>query len=254
MEKTVKTALIVTGSVFSVWFLCLSGMNYGNIGSRTGFIVSVFLIVYGFFFEKINSYLKSLRKTNKIHFRLLIFPIILILALAFLTTSFIYMCPINYKPCETMIILGCGVNDDGSPTAVEKKRLDKALEYLNEHPDTAVIVSGGLRDDYDGYHEADSMEIYLKEHGFNKNQIFKEEKSSSTYENINYSEEIIRENGLSREVLIVTDRFHQYRSVNIAGKADLVPYSLPVKTDWYIWPAYYIREMYAVLGYWIFRK
>lgn len=246
-----KTVLVISGSVFFVWFLCLAGMNYGNIGSKTGFVMAVLAIFCGFRFERISEYLSYLDKKKQR--ALMILPAIIILP-AVLTTSVMYLTPLKYKPCRTMIILGCGVNDDGSPTIVEKRRLDRALEYLREYPETAIVAAGGLRDDFGGYQEADSMADYLTAHGINEKMIYKEEKSSSTYENINYSAEIINENGLSKEVLIVTDRFHQYRSVKFAENAGLEPYSLPVKTDWYIWPAYYIREMYAVLGSWIFRK
>lgn len=43
---------------------------------------------------------------------------------------------------DYIIVLGAQVRKDG-PSPVLKYRLDKAVEYLNENPDTVCIVSGG---------------------------------------------------------------------------------------------------------------
>ena len=41
-----------------------------------------------------------------------------------------------------MVILGCQVKPWG-PSILLQDRLDKALDYLEEHPDVQVVVSGG---------------------------------------------------------------------------------------------------------------
>lgn len=43
---------------------------------------------------------------------------------------------------DYMIVLGAQVHEDG-PSVVLKYRLDAAIDYLNENPDTNCIVSGG---------------------------------------------------------------------------------------------------------------
>ena len=43
---------------------------------------------------------------------------------------------------EVMVILGCQVRQDG-PSVLLRDRLDEALDYLEDHPDMTVVVSGG---------------------------------------------------------------------------------------------------------------
>ena len=43
---------------------------------------------------------------------------------------------------RVMIILGCQLHDWG-PSVMLQDRLDKALDYLKDHPEVVVVVSGG---------------------------------------------------------------------------------------------------------------
>ena len=43
---------------------------------------------------------------------------------------------------QVMIILGCQLYDWG-PSVMLQDRLDKALDYLKDHPEVVVVVSGG---------------------------------------------------------------------------------------------------------------
>ncbi len=43
---------------------------------------------------------------------------------------------------QVMVILGCQVKPWG-PSVTLQDRLDKALDYLEEHPDMTVVASGG---------------------------------------------------------------------------------------------------------------
>ena len=45
-----------------------------------------------------------------------------------------------------MVVFGCKVNRDG-PGAMLKDRLDTVLDYLEDHPETNVVLSGGKGDD-----------------------------------------------------------------------------------------------------------
>ena len=65
---------------------------------------------------------------------------------------------------DYIIVLGAQVRKDG-PSPVLKYRLDKAVEYLNENPDTVCIVSGGQGSN-EPWSEAEGMARYLQEKGF----------------------------------------------------------------------------------------
>ena len=112
---------------------------------------------------------------------------------------------------DTMIILGCMVYEWG-PSILLKDRLDTALDYLQEHPDTTVIVSGGKGDD-EHKSEAQAMYDYLVEHGFSAEQIILEDQSSNTYENLIFTTELLEEMGddTEAEFVVVSNGFHLTR-------------------------------------------
>ena len=47
---------------------------------------------------------------------------------------------------QVMVIFGCQVKPDG-PSVLLRDRLDTALDYLEDHPDMKIVVSGGKGDD-----------------------------------------------------------------------------------------------------------
>ena len=44
---------------------------------------------------------------------------------------------------DCIVVLGAGLRPDGTPTETLRYRLDAALAYLEENPETVCIVSGG---------------------------------------------------------------------------------------------------------------
>lgn len=112
---------------------------------------------------------------------------------------------------DYIIVLGAQVYESG-PSAVLKFRLDEAIEYLNDNPDTICIVSGGQ-----GYNEpfaeAEGMADYLEKNGIPENRILVEDQSTTTEENIKNSMALMDENA---SVGIVTNNFHVFRAVQTA--------------------------------------
>ncbi len=112
------------------------------------------------------------------------------------------------------IVLGAQWKPSG-PSAVLRKRLDKAVEYLKANPDTKVIVSGG-KGANESMAEAEGMYGYLVQAGIEEERILVEDKSRSTYENLVYSGGLLdKEND---RVVIVTNDFHVFRALGIARK------------------------------------
>lgn len=83
---------------------------------------------------------------------------------------------------EVMVIFGCQVRKDG-PSILLRDRLDTALAYLEQHPETRVVVSGGRGDD-EHQSEAEAMYDYLTAHGVNGEKILMEDRSRNTQQNI----------------------------------------------------------------------
>ena len=118
-----------------------------------------------------------------------------------------------------MIILGCQVREDG-PSILLKDRLDTALDYLEDHPDMVIVVSGGKGDD-EHLSEARCMYNYLTEHGVDGGQILMEDQSRNTRENIRYSKDLLYAEGydLTQEMVVVSNGFHLARVRMLWGPA-----------------------------------
>lgn len=121
---------------------------------------------------------------------------------------------------QVMIILGCRVMPGGEPSILLQDRLDTALDYLDDHPDITVVVSGGQGSN-EPTSEAACMADYLEEHGVDSDQILLEDQSSNTKENLIYSRELLEEHGivvLRDEVLVVSNGFHLTRAQMLAER------------------------------------
>ena len=120
------------------------------------------------------------------------------------------------KNLDYVIVLGAQVHAD-KPSVVLKYRLDEAILYLNENPETICIVSGGQGKN-EPYSEAYGMEKYLTENGIDKERILLEDKSKTTEENLSNSRKYIPEDAT---VGIITNEFHMFRALQIAEKQGL---------------------------------
>lgn len=112
---------------------------------------------------------------------------------------------------DVMIVLGCQVMPWG-PSILLQDRLDTALDYLEEHPDMTVVVSGGKGDD-EHKSEAQAMHDYLVANGLASEQIILEDQSSNTYENLIFTTALLDELGYdtTQEFVVVSNGFHLFR-------------------------------------------
>lgn len=121
------------------------------------------------------------------------------------------------KNLDYLIVLGAQIYDNG-PSTVLKYRLDKTVEYMDAHPDTVCIVSGGQGYN-EPYPEAEGMAAYLEAHGIDKDRILREPQATNTVENIRYSMALMEDT--DAPVGIVTNNFHVFRGTHIAKKQGL---------------------------------
>ena len=126
---------------------------------------------------------------------------------------------------EVMVIFGCQVKPDG-PSILLRDRLDTALAYLEENPETRVVVSGGKGDD-EHMSEARCMYEYLTARGVSEAKILMEDRSRNTYQNIRYTLELMEDGpfwdaavdpGQCSYVLVSSD-FHLFRILMLWERA-----------------------------------
>lgn len=125
---------------------------------------------------------------------------------------------INGEP-QAMVILGCQLYDWG-PSIMLQDRLDKALEYLEDHPEVVVVASGGQGEN-EPKTEAEGMADYLAEHGVSRENIILETQSHNTNQNLRWSAQHLAEAGIDVKdgVIIVSNGFHLTRAKMLAGRA-----------------------------------
>lgn len=151
-----------------------------------------------------------------------------------------------------LIVLGAGVNGE-APSLSLVNRLDAALEYLEEYPDSIAVVSGsqGAGEDIT---EAECMRRWLEEKGIEAERIIMEEQAGSTYENIAFSLEKIAENGgnVRGSVAIASSEYHLYRAKYIAAELGAEPYGVAGRTSYPVLMLnYFLREAAAVAVMWL---
>ncbi len=144
-----------------------------------------------------------------------------------------------------VIVLGCGIKPDGTPSWALANRLDAALAWYRAHAGTRLVVSGG-QGTYEPTSEAASMAQYLLDKGVPAADILVEDRSTSTMENFQFSIPILWDAGWRGEpVLYATNDFHLFRGRMLAGRYDLEAYGLPAPTPPVIRPNVYLREFFA---------
>ena len=112
-----------------------------------------------------------------------------------------------------------GVREDG-PSVLLRDRLDEALDYLEDHPDMTVVVSGGQGPD-EPTSEAQAMADYLTAHGVEEEKVLLEPDSHNTAQNLDYSRRLLDREGIdtSDGVLLVSNGFHLTRARMLAERA-----------------------------------
>ncbi|PLT28589.1 cytoplasmic protein [Peribacillus deserti] len=160
----------------------------------------------------------------------------------------------SHKPvpeqADYVIVLGARVKEDG-PSLTLQARINAAAGYLSENQKTKAIVSGGKGLD-EPVSEAQAMKEGLESAGIDETRIILEPRAKTTYENIKYSKKLIRSK--RDTVLLVTNDFHIYRSVQMAKKQGMTVKGLPAPTPLIAVPKSFIREYLAITKYLITGK
>ena len=245
---------LIGGSIFLAWMIIsaivVKGLGLGNL---TGIVVVVLFLLYMKFMPEVHMRIKELWKSKKMRLPMSMVGIgiaTIILLVVVETGCMIWAC--NQAPAEnaTVVVLGCKVNGD-KPSLSLEERLIEAYNFLSENPGASCIVTGGKGDD-ENISEADCMYRWLVDKGIDKTRIYREDRATSTKENILYAKEIIEAYELSRDIVVITSDYHTYRAGITAREEGLGFGSSPSHTSVWIFPSFYIRELYAILFEWVF--
>lgn len=155
---------------------------------------------------------------------------------------------------EWVVVLGAGLRGDQLSLTL-RERLDTAAAYWREHPEVKIVVSGG-QGPHELISEAEAMYLYLEQAGIPKEQLYQENRSTSTWENIAFSQAIIAKAGHdpAKPLVIVSNRYHLFRAVSIAQVQGIKAVGVPAATPGSVLLGSYMREILAVTKFMISRK
>lgn len=145
----------------------------------------------------------------------------------------------------TVLIMGCLVKEHG-PSLTLQYRMDAALDYLRENPAAVAVASGG-QGAKEPVSEAQAIADYLIANGIEPERIYQEDLSTDTQQNVAFSAELIRREGLPERLVIATDAYHQLRAriyARLEGFQEV--YGQSGKSPWGLVPSYGVREMLAI--------
>ncbi|MFJ8065454.1 YdcF family protein [Psychrobacillus sp. NPDC096426] len=152
---------------------------------------------------------------------------------------------------EYAIVLGAKVKKGNVPSLALRYRLEAALAYAVENPHVKLVVSGGQGPDED-IEEAVLMKNFLLENGLAEERIIVENRSTSTYENLLFSQELLPDDVDS--VTIITSDYHLYRAKMLARKLNWDTDVVAAETPKVVKAKVRLRERAALLKTYIVGK
>ena len=221
-------------AVSNIWLIKMEGFRIQN---ALGILMGA-LYIGGYFAENLtNSFLGADSQTVfyilltvnlGVTFLLCYFECMLI------STMFCAVAATRYKPepeLDYIIILGCAIRRDGTPTPLLKGRIMRAFDfekaqYEKTGKHAKFVPSGGQGSD-EVISEAESMKRCLIELGVPDERIVKEDKSVNTYQNMAFSKQVIERDCGSESCKTVK--------------------GLSAKTKLYFFPNAFIREFIGLL-------
>lgn len=155
---------------------------------------------------------------------------------------------------DTIIVLGARIYlHPNVLNPCMSTRVDQAINLYNHKYASKIIFSGGV-DKEDGTIEAEAMKQLAIAKGISESDILTESKSASTYENIENSQSLMKQNHLNTAI-IVTEPFHTPRTSLVAQKLNLnftiSPAYSQCWNNWKYLSRFLFREPAAMIQYFL---
>ena len=157
------------------------------------------------------------------------------------------------KDMDFILILGCSLRKDGTPTPLLAGRIDRAYNFyrkqIEETGKAPILIPSGGQGNDEHNSESEAMAGYLLAKGVPAEHIIKEDQSRNTFENMQFSKEIIDAKQKEAKVAYSTTNYHVFRSGIYARRVKMKALGMGASTKWYFWPNAAVREFVGVLKY-----
>ena len=141
---------------------------------------------------------------------------------------------------DCILVLGCGVRDDGTPSDMLEDRLRRSVELFRSGAAPKLLMSG----DHGRvtYNEVWTMKQYAMEYGIASTDIFMDHAGFSTYESIYRARDVFQ----CKKIIIISQEYHLYRALYIANALGIEAYGVHADYRNYSGQASYdLREILA---------
>ena len=145
----------------------------------------------------------------------------------------------NIEGVDCILILGAGIWGD-KPSPMLEDRLKEWITLYKKGTTKKIIMSGDhSREDYD---EVKIMKEYAESEGVPSEDIFMDHAGFSSYDSVYRAKEIF---GVQK-MIIVTQKYHLYRSLYIAKKLGIEAYG--IESNLRTYPGQVFREIREILA------
>lgn len=141
---------------------------------------------------------------------------------------------------DCIMVLGCGVRDDGSPSAMLLDRLICGVDLYKAKAAPKLLMTGDHGSK--AYDEVNVMKNYAIDNGVPSRDVFMDHAGFSTYESIYRARDIFK----VKKMVIVTQEYHLYRALYIACQLGIE--AKGVACDRYIYEGQTMREIREILA------
>lgn len=121
---------------------------------------------------------------------------------------------------DCILVLGCGVWDNGQPSHMLEDRLKRSLELYDLGASEKLLMSGDHGQT--GYDEVNVMKTYAVEAGVPSGDVFMDHAGFSTYESLYRARDVFQ----AGKIIIVSQEYHLYRAIYIARQLGLDAYGV----------------------------
>lgn len=141
---------------------------------------------------------------------------------------------------DCILVLGCGVREDGTPSLMLRDRLETGIALYEGKAAPKLLMSGDHgRKEYD---EVNLMKAYAMERNIPSADIFMDHAGFSTYDSLYRARDIF----CVEKVIIVTQSYHMPRALYVAERLGLEAWGVPALEVEYYGQSYReLREMLA---------
>lgn len=136
----------------------------------------------------------------------------------------------NENKSDVAIVLGGGTND-GKLSPVFNERINHSILLYNKEVVNKIIFTGGFGKDQK-QSDSQTAKNYAIRNGIPESDIFIEEESNYTIENLKQSKQIMDSQGF-KNALLISDPLHMKRAIKLAKYYEIDCSSSPTKTTMY---------------------